>query len=93
MSRSKILAAQQLLVAPGPFDIADLVDPHDGTPVARLHSARARKVVGWDRRILCDSQSLAAPELFTDRLAVLDRRLAERASVGAEERSLGVREE
>jgi hypothetical protein len=93
MSRSKIVAARQLLVAPGPFDIADLVDPHDGTPVARLHPARARKVVGWYRRILCDSQSLAAPELFTDRLAVLDRRLAEGATVAAEERGIGVQGE
>jgi hypothetical protein len=79
MSQAKIQAARQLLVAPGTFNVNALTDPHDQTPVAELDPKRAREVVTWYRGILTDAQSLAAPELFTERLAALDGWLAEAA--------------
>jgi hypothetical protein len=77
MSKAKIQAARDLLIAPGPFNVTDLTDPHDGIPVARLEPKRAREVVTWYRKVLSDSESLVAPQLFTERLVALDGWLAE----------------
>jgi hypothetical protein len=77
MSKAKIQAARDVLIAPGPFNVTDLTDPHNGTPVPRLEPKRAREVVTWYRNVLSDSESLAEPQLFTERLAALDGWLAE----------------
>ncbi len=76
MSREKIRTAERLVVTPGPFDVDELVDPHDGTPVAQLEPARARTVVEWYRRILRDAEPRAPGELYAERLALLESWLA-----------------
>jgi hypothetical protein len=72
MSREKVRTAERLILTSGPFDVDELADPHNGTPVAELDPARARTVVEWYRRILSDAEPRAARELYAERLALLD---------------------
>ena len=92
MSKAKIETARALLITPGPFHVAELEDPHTGTPVDDLDSGRARTVVEWHRKILIDSGGLAPAGLRTARLDLLDAWLARAASSLGQDADAGTAE-
>jgi len=92
MSKAKIETARALLITPGPFRVAELEDPHTGTPVDDLDSGRARTVVEWHRKILIDSGGLAPAGLRTARLDLLDAWLARAASSLGQDADAGTAE-